>query len=562
MKRNIDALTQKEFDLIIIGGGIFGCCATWDAALRGLSVALLERGDFCEATSANHYKIVHGGIRYLQHGDVSRVRESSKERNVLLRIAPHLVKPLPIVLPTYGYGMKGKGILGLGMGLYDCLVWDRNNGIKDPWQRIPRGRLISREECLRLYPGLEKSGLTGAAVFCDGQMYNPPRLAMSYLRSAVSAGAEIANYLEVNGFLQSKNRVIGVEATDVLTGQKTTIRGKMVLNAAGPWAEQLLNGQRDLQLNSTFSYSRDACFVVRRPFAGESALAVSAKTSDPDAILSRGNRHIFITPWRNYTLIGVWHKVHHGDPNKFTVTEKELQEYLDEVNAAYPSLDLSLADISRWNAGLVLFGENKSDATDLSFGKRSQIIDHAKDYQMEGLVTLIGVRATTSRGVAEKAIDLVSKKLDGQTGKSRTDSTPIFGGKIECKETFFNTTLPKACSDLAPEIMKALGHNYGSEFEEVLDLVKEDPSLGDAVGNSLVLKAEILHAIRFEMAHKLSDVVLRRTDLATGEYPGEEAMQTCGVIMAQELGWNQEQVEREIQEVKSKFPNHVFAPVA
>lgn len=562
MKRNIAALTQKEFDLIIIGGGIFGCCATWDAALRGLSVVLLERGDFCEATSANHYKIVHGGMRYLQHGDVSRVRESSKERNVLLRIAPHLVKPLPIVLPTYGYGMKGKGILGLGMGLYDLLVWDRNKGIKDPLQRIPRGKLISREECLRLFPGLEPKGLTGAAVFCDGQMYNPPRLGMSYLRSAVSAGAEIANYMEVNGFLQSKNRVLGVEVTDMLTGQKMVIRAKMALNAAGPWAEQLLNKQKDFRRNSKFSYSRDACMVVRRSFAGESALAVSAKTSDPDAILSRGNRHIFITPWRNYTLIGVWHKVHHGDPNTFTVTKKELEEYLDEVNAAYPSLELSLSDISKWNAGLVLFGENKSDATDLSFGKRSQIIDHAKDYQLEGLVTLIGVRATTSRGVAEKAIDLVSKKLGRPTGKSQTDSTPIFGGKIECKDTFFNTILPQACPDLESEVLKALGHNYGSEFERVLDLVKEDSSLGKTVGKSFVLKAEIIHAIRFEMAQKLADVVLRRTDLATGEYPGEEAMQTCGNIMAKELGWNKENIEREIQEIKSKFPKHVFAPSA
>ncbi len=561
MKRNIAALTQKEFDLIIIGGGIFGCCAAWDAALRGLSVALLERGDFSAATSANHYKIVHGGIRYLQHGDVYRARESSKERNVLLRIAPHLVKPLPIVLPTYGYGMKGKGILGLGMGLYDLLVWDRNKGIKDSLQRIPRGKLISREECLRLYPGLEKEGLTGAAVFSDGQMYNPPRLAMSYLRSAVSAGAEIANYMEVNGFLQSKNRVFGVEATDITTGQKTEIRGKIILNAAGPWAEQLLNTQKDIRLNRQFSYSRDACVVVRRPFAGESALAVSAKTSDPDAILSRGNRHIFITPWRNYTLIGVWHKVHHGDPNTFTVTEKELEAYLDEVNAAYPSLELSLSDISRWNAGLVLFGENKSDASDLSFGKRSQIIDHAKDYQLEGLVTLIGIRATTSRVGAEKAIDLVSKKLGKQTGKSQTDSTPIFGGNIECKDTFFNTILPKTCPDLEPEVMKALGHNYGSEFEGVMDLVKEDPSLGDTVGSSLVLKAEIIHAIRFEMAQKLADVALRRTDLATGEYPGEEVMQSCGDIMAKELGWNKEKTEKEIQEIRSNFPKHVFAPL-
>ena len=214
MQRNIAALTKKEFDLVIVGGGIFGACAAWDAASRGLTVALLERGDFCQATSANHFKIVHGGIRYLQHGDVYRIRESNRERNALLRIAPHLVQPLPILIPTYGHGFQGKEILAAGMRLYDVLAFDRNRGLNDPKRQIPPARFVSREECLKIFPGLDQKGLTGAATFCDGQIYNPPRLVLSFIRSAVESGAVVSNYTEAVRFLYSKNCVYGVEAKD------------------------------------------------------------------------------------------------------------------------------------------------------------------------------------------------------------------------------------------------------------------------------------------------------------------------------------------------------------
>ena len=158
MKRDLSRLTDSEFDLVVIGGGIFGACAAWDAAQRGLSVALIDRGDFCSATSANHLKMVHGGIRYLQHGDIYRLRQSSGERRAFLRIAPHLVRPLPVVIPTYGHGMKGKAVLRTGMAIYDLLAADRNQGITDPARRIPPGSSLETNEVLRMFPGLP--GLT------------------------------------------------------------------------------------------------------------------------------------------------------------------------------------------------------------------------------------------------------------------------------------------------------------------------------------------------------------------------------------------------------------------
>ena len=207
LKRCVLALTENEHDLVVVGGGIFGICVAWDAALRGLSVALVEQTDFAHAASANCFKIIHGGIRYIQHGDLYRIRESSHERSAWLRIAPHLVSPLPIAIPAYGNGFRGKALLRAGMGLYDLITWDRNQGIDDPGQRIPASYSISRQECLDRFPGLDSTGLTGAMIFHDGQMYSAPRLALSCLKSAVEAGAVAANYVEGIGLARHGNRV-------------------------------------------------------------------------------------------------------------------------------------------------------------------------------------------------------------------------------------------------------------------------------------------------------------------------------------------------------------------
>lgn len=554
MKRDLLALTEKEFDLVIVGGGIFGICAAWDASLRGLSVALVERGDFAHSTSANCFKIVHGGMRYLQHADLPRIRESSHERNALLRNAPHLVHPLPIVVPTYGHGLRGKEILRAGLLAYDLITFDRNRGITDPQRRIPPGQIISRQECLKMFPGLEEKGLTGAAIFYDGQMHSPARLAFSILKSAVNVGANATNYLEVTSFLQSGDRVHGIKARDKLTGNELEIQGRVVLNAAGPWAEHLLKLQTGLRLNSELAYSRDAYFVVSRRLIKHYALAVQGRTNDPDAILSRGCRHLFIVPWGSYTLIGVWHVVHRGEPDEFTVTEEDLQEFLDEINEAYPPLALTLKDISMWNAGLTLFGDNEAGAENLSYGKRSQIIDHAKDHRVQGLVTLIGVRYTTSRSVAEKAVDLVFKKLGKKPQASTTSDTPIDDGRIECFDDFLRQAITEHTPTLSANVMRSLVYNHGSQYKHVLKYIDEHSTWVETVGASKVIKAEVVHSVREEMAQKLGDVVFRRTDLGTGGDPGETALKTCSDLMAAELGWNKNRTHKELEAVRATFP--------
>jgi glycerol-3-phosphate dehydrogenase len=557
VKRNLQRLTQKEYDLVVVGGGIFGICAAWHGALQGLSVALIERGDFCHATSANCFKIVHGGIRYLQHADWRRIRESSQERKSLLCIAPHLVHPLPIVIPTYGHGLQGKEVLCAGVAAYGLITLDRNRGIKDPGRRIPLGHLLSKEECLREFPGLEAEGLTGAVVIYDGQMYSPARLALSFLRSAVESGAVVVNYVDATGFIQSNGgHVRGVAARDVLTGERFKVSAKVVLNAAGPWAERLLARSVGLRLNPQGSYSRDAYFIVPRRLTGNSAIAVQGRTKDPDAILSRQNRHLFLVPWRNYTLVGVWHKVSEDAPEACIVSEEELQGFIDEINGAYPALALTRADVLIWGSGLVLFGYNEPGAVHLSYGKRSRLVDHFRDHGIQGLITLAGVRYTTARREAGKAVDLVAKKI-GKAARCETPSLPpVFGGDIDSFSEFVQQGLERRPPGLAMEAARALLHNYGSRHREVLKYVNENPGWIETLGASTVTKAEVVHAVREEMAERLEDVVLRRTELGTAGYPGPAALTGCAQLMASELGWERSRLQNEVERLERFFSLH------
>lgn len=554
MKRETSALANKEYDLVVIGGGIFGICAAWDAAMRGLSVALIEQGDFGHATSANHFKVVHGGIRYLQHADIPRIRESSAERSALLRIAPHLVHPMPFVIPTYGHGMESREAMTAALIAYDLCTYDRNRGIKDPTRHIPRGHTISRAKTLEMFPQLNDKGLTGAAIFHDGQMYNPPRLSLAIVQSAVAAGADVVNYAEVVQFLRNGDRVTGVAVYDRLTGDEFEVRGRVVLNATGPWAKWLLGGDKALDLKKKPSFSRDAYFVVKRNLVNKHALAIQGQTKDPDAVLSRGNRHLFMVPWRDYTLVGVWHVVFNGRPEDFTVTESDLQGFIDEVNVSYPGINLSLDDVTMWNAGLTLFGENESNAKDLSYGKRSILLDHAKEHGIEGLISLIGVRFTTARGMAEKAIDMALGKLGKAVSQTFTEHTPVYGGDFERFDDLVRSATANLPSTASTSVATALAHNHGSHFQDVLKYGEEDSTLVQCVNGSTVLKAEVIHAARTEMAEKLSDIVFRRTELGTGSHPGAEALQVCAALMASEKGWDQARVAREIAEVEEMFP--------
>lgn len=554
MRRELGDLQGREFDLIIVGGGISGLCVAWDASQRGLSVALLESRDFAHAASANSFKMIHGGIRYLQHADLVRVRTSARERGALMRIAPHLTRPLPIFIPTYGHGLKGRAILMAGMKLYDLLTADRNRGISDPARRIPATRSVSRARALELFPALDATGLTGGAVFCDGQMVSPARLALAFGSSAAQLGAVLANHCEVTGLLQGADGVKGVIARDRLEDRSFEVRGRVVLNAAGGWAPDLLATSPPLGLRPRPVFSRDACFFVRRAHPAAMALAVTGSSRDPQAVFSRSARHLFLVPWRGGTLVGVWHAVWNGDPSATRVAESELLEWIAEINAAMPSLELELGDVALTQCGLVLFAENEPGASDLKYGHRSLIVDHAQADGVAGLITLVSVRYTIARTEAAKVTDLVFQKLGRRAPPCRTGETRLFGGDFESFDDLVRDVRRDAGESLPQAAAEALAHNHGSNYTAVLSVAREAKGPMLLVPGSGTLEAEILHAVRREAARTLSDVALRRTDLGAAGHPGAAALEAAATLMARELHWDATRRQKELDVTSASFP--------
>lgn len=555
MRRDLAALADRTFDLVIVGGGAFGVFAAWDAALRGLSVAILERGDWAEAASANCFKMVHGGIRYLQHLDFARIRQSSRERTAFLRIAPHLVRPLPILIPTYGHGRSGPEILGAGIRAYDLLVWDRNRGIRDPALRFPPSRLLSSRETLALYPELPSAGLTGGALIHDGQMHSPARLALCVLRSAVEQGACAANYVEATGFLRRGRAVEGVVARDREGGGTFDVRARVVLNAAGAWSVPLLRDGFGIELSPRPTFSRDSYFVVNRRLGPDVALAVRGRTRDPDALLSRDARHLFLVPWGRQTLVGVWHMVYEGPPDQVRLPMPHVQAFIDEINWAHPPAGIRADEVCLTQHGLVLFGENAPGATELKYGHRSLFIDHERSDGVPGLLTLIGVRYTTARSEGVRAVAHTARRLGRRIPPTRTEFTAVHGGDVEDRARLVREAgaSPPGDADLATAAR--LVQNYGSAYREVFHEADGLPDALRTIPGLELSQAEIRHSVRLEMARTLGDLVFRRSDAGSGPNPGPKVLRLAAQAMGRELGWDATRVEREVEAARTAFPS-------
>ncbi len=553
MARALAALAGREFDLLVVGGGITGAATAWDAAQRGLSVALLERGDFGGATSAESLKVVHGGVRYLQHLDLVRVRESSRERRALLRMAPHLVHPMPFVVPTYGHGMRGPEILAVAFTILNAVTADRNRGLTDPSRRVSAARIVSRARVLDWFPDINKEGLTGAGVFYDGQIFNPPRLVWAMVRTAARAGAAVANYCDVIALLLQGGRVVGVSAEDRLGGEKFEVRARTVVNAAGPYAEALLV-RSGVRAARSVPFSRDMALVLKRQFVNGRALALQTRYRDPSAVLTRGARHLFLVPWRGKTLVGVNSLIWHDEPDSLRVTEAEVADFVAEIAEADPKLGLTMDDVALVMAGLLPVEKGDAKGGDVSFGKRPLVVDHAGTDGVQGLVSAISNRYTVARGAAERAVDLVYRKLGREVRPCRTEVTRIQGADF-----FRFDDLVREVAEALPEgidrpIADRLARDHGSAYGEVLRLARERPEWGVTIGGTDILRAEVVHAARSEMVCKLSDAVFGRTGIATAGDPGSAELEESADLVAAQLGWDPARRERELREVRERIP--------
>ena len=427
MNRDTALLAGKEYDLLVIGGGVYGAFAAWDAVLRGLKVALVEKGDFAAGTSGNSLKIAHGGLRYLQNADIARTRESAREQGILFSIAPHLVHPLRCLMPTEGYLTRSRCAMACAFGIYGA-VKPRGYIPANADAALPPCRIVSRNECRTILGSAAMPSVTGGAVWGEGLIHNTERFVISILRSAASNGLDVANYIEAKRFLLRDRRVFGIEAVDRLNGDHFEIRARCTLNATGPWARHMVRRLTGNLREEPPPLVKAIDLIVGRTLFDGYAVGLRSRPAGAGRPATDGSRLYFFVPWRGSTMIGTYYAPHRGAPDAAAVEEREIDEFLGGIQTVLPESSISAKDIRALHFGLLPMDPASDPRGAPSPASKPWFCDHARSDGMEGLVSVQGVKYTTARAVAERAVDCIANKL-GVPGKTcRTGMTPIFGG--------------------------------------------------------------------------------------------------------------------------------------
>lgn len=542
MKRDIVGIRNNDFDILIIGGGITGAAIAYEAASRGSSVALFEKNDFGGATSAATSKMIHGGLRYLAKMELRLVRESLRERRILTNIAPNFVHPSPYILTAYKNGKTPGWMLKVAMILYDLLSFDKNR-LWDNSKKMPRHKSVSKEKVLELEPNVKKEGLRRSQVYYDCMSFSPERLTLAFIKSAEVAGAKILNYAEVNDFnyknTAQKKKVAGLRILDKVGHENFDVFGKLVVNCAGPWADIILNK----------ALGRDSETHLRR----SEGIHLITKKLVSDYIVTattKSGRHCFVVPWRNHTLIGTTDKEYIGNPDEYRVTKKTVDDFLEEVNEVFGNENkLRFEDVKYVYGGLrPLVEDQTKDVYESS--RKYEIVDHEKD-GISGLFTVEGGKYTTSRSLAEHAVDQLFSVLKIKKKPSISSKKFLYGSEIENLEKFVSEK-QKQYIGFEPEQIAFLCKMYGTEIDSVLRLAKELQLTGilDEDGE---LETQVVFAIQNEMAVKLSDILLRRTGVGTLGHPGEKVLEKVASLAASLLNWDDNRKKAELAEVEKIF---------
>jgi glycerol-3-phosphate dehydrogenase len=536
MRRALNRIADEEFDLLIIGGGITGACVARDAALRGLSVALIEKNDFAHATSAHNSKLAHGGLRYLRNLELGLVRESLKERRIWQRIAPHLVHPLPFLVPLYGGGFRARATLSAGLTLYDALSFDRG-WLDDPEQRLPAHSWLDAKAALSREPVLEGKGFEGAFLYYDAQIYAPERLALEHLIDADAHGAAIANYVEACTLLVQKGRVAGASARDVFSGQFLDINARATLVAAGPWADLFLAHASGMAASHKLLRSKGIHLVV------------PAMTRKYAVTVAAGGGHFFVLPWRGHTILGTTDTAFKDAPDDVGVNRSDVDDFVALIDKYLPSANLKPADVEYFYAGLRPLVDDGSGDT-YGASRRAELVDHGKADGLDFLFSAIGGKWTTSRNLAESVVDALVAKLGLSARSCSTATTPMPGARFGRFRDFV------AREETDHQRIGSIGHLaqlYGSTLPSMLAEANNRPDLLEPLGKTGDVGAQILFAVREEMALTLEDAILRRTGIGQLGRPNSQTVDTVSRIMAAELGWDDDRRNSEIASLARPF---------
>ncbi len=545
------AIEGEQFDVVVIGGGITGAGVALDAASRGYSVALLERGDFAQGTSSRSSKMVHGGLRYLQNFDLGLVREALLERQLMVHLAPHLVYPTPYLVATVGDARRDRRI-GIGLNMYDVMATSRvGRGRSQREERSAEGeywspdrhRTISGEEAAELVPALAPLEPSSAYLFYDCQT-DDARLVLTVLGEAERFGAVLLNGAEVAEILDEGGRATGVAFTEAESGERLELQATNVVNATGVWADRI----RPDELLTEEEVPRIAPSRGTHITLSTDDLPVSEAAF---VVPAGEERTVMILPWYGRAMIGPTDNDYEGDIDHVPPSGDDITYLLDAANE-YLELDLTPEHITGAFAGvrpLISAGDPKK-SVDIS--RKAELYETSS-----GMLTITGGKLTTWRRMAEMVVDRIVQR-DGRESESRTDDIPL-GMPAREEDLQTSVELPEGAAE-------QLAFRYGHAARRVLDVAEADPALAEAIlpGHPDLL-AEVVIAARDEQARSVADVLLRRTRLglvAASELRGPEAVGRVAELMGRELGWTKQRVRDEPQAWRDVVASEGLDPAA
>jgi glycerol-3-phosphate dehydrogenase len=527
---------NESFDLIVIGGGINGVGIARDAALRGIRTCLLEQADLCHGTTRWSSRLVHGGLRYLEHAEVGLVYESLHEREALLNIAPHLVKPLRLMIPIYRNSKRGRFLIACGMWLYDVLSWRKS---------LPRHRMLDNDAALEAFPALSEEGLIGAASYSDAQVVFAERLVVENALAAREAGASIRTYCRVDNILRNKRTVTGVRYTDLRTDRQHDVSAPVVVNAAGPWVDRIL--QPLSPPLRKFMGGTKGTHIVVPEFAGSPAMACYLEARSD-------GRPYFVIPWNGMMLIGTTDIRFDGNPADAHSDDAEIEYLLTETNQFFPGVQLERRDILFSYTGVrPLPRKSGKAAGDIT---RRHIVKHHRRVA-KGLYSVIGGKLTTFRHLAEEVTTRVARRLKHAPVKCVTATTPL-PGAVEDLDRIDRQL--QDIEKLTDASRKHLLDVYGSRATRVTVLLATNPDLVKSIcPHSHAIGAEIVYTYQEEFSTTLADVLLRRTMIGLSPDQGRAALPHAIAIARRHLGWNGQRADEEerryLREISRLQPN-------
>ena len=522
---------MQPADLLIIGGGINGAGVARDAAMRGLRTILVEQNDLGSGTSSRSSRLIHGGLRYLEQGELGMVLEANRERRTLQRIAPHLVWPLPFVFPVHRGDRISRWRLAAGMLLYDLLAMFRN---------VRLHRMLGKRRMLEAEPMLRDRGLLGGARYYDAQC-DDARLVIATARSALQHGALVANYMAVVGLERTAGRVVGAELEDRLTGERGVVRASVVVNASGPWSDQV---RRMEDAGAT---------PLLQPTKGVHVVVDRSRLDNRDAVAFTSpidGRVMFVLPWGDLSYIGTTDTDSAESPDDLSVTEHDIVYLLRSANARFPSARLGVEDVRATWAGLrpLLVDRDRQVAS-------SRSREHAIITGSGGMLTVVGGKLTTYRSLAAEVVDKAMRELRHRDGRprhaeARTDEDPLPGGETADLSQFRERGLELGIP--AVSVDHLLRH-YGTEAAGIFNLGGADRRLfRRLLPAHPAIEAEVIHAVRRELAQTVEDVMVRRfhTYYEHLEH-GVPAAHRVAELMGEELGWDALRIEVEAERYRS-----------